>query len=294
MHATALLTGDEVAAAVARPHTIFLLGNGRSGTRYLCDLFRANAADCTALHEPYLRRAAPSMFGRPIYDCTHGDREAIRRAFDRKRRGILSYQTAWYVETNHAFLKSFADVAMESFPDMKLVHVVRNPLASCASQANREEFIERWRIPLRHYYIGGKRYYRWRLTGEEPIYRHFEPGELTLFQTFVVQWIEIENRAQRFLDRYEKRGDCFLLHTPGDLNDPAKLRAMFRYFSVPLRHNEVVLHGVHNRTPGRRHAVTNDHTEQLRRVVERLPAKYLAIFEEPPYAQFEWSRLLAK
>lgn len=149
------------ATSATLPKIVFLLGNGRSGTRFLCGLFHNNVKDCAAVHEPYLRAGAPSMFGRPIFDYTHGRHDRVRTAFVRKLRGILSYQARWYVETNHAFLKSFSDAAMEVFPDMKLVHVGRNPIQVCASQANREEFIHRWHVPFR-FYSGenGRRYYR--------------------------------------------------------------------------------------------------------------------------------------
>jgi hypothetical protein len=283
-------------AATQLPKTVFLLGNGRSGTRFLCGLFRNNAKDCAAVHEPYLRAGAPSMFGPPIYDYTHGRHDRVREAFARKLRGILSYRSQWYVETNHAFLKSFADAAMEVFPDMKLVHVVRNPMQACASQANREEFIHRWHTPFRFYSAeNGRRYYRWRLTGDEPIYQHFGAARLSLFQKFFIQWIEIENRAQQFLDRHDKRGDCFLLHTPGDLNDADKIRRMFEFFEMPLKQGSVVLDGVRNRTPGKQPGATNERLlSEAREVIERLPVEHLDIFRSSPYADYSWSAVLRK
>ena len=277
-----------------QPKTIFLLGNGRSGTRFLCGLFQNNAADCTAVHEPYVTASRPSMFGQAIYDLSHGNHERLRRAFERKARGIRSYRTAWYVETSHAFVMSFADLAVEAFPDLKLVHVVRNPLKVCASQAERETVIHRWRVPLRNYRgDDGRWYFRWRLTGDEPIYQHFFGENLSLFQIFLIQWIELENRAQQFLDRHDKRGECFVLHTPGDLNDAGKVRAMFDFFGLRLKQSEIVLRGPQNRTPGSKR-VEGDSVfrEELQWVVDRLPAEYLAIFGQPPYDRFEWSAML--
>lgn len=282
-------------ALTTPPKTVFLLGNGRSGTRYLCGLFRNNVPDCVAVHEPYLRASSPSMFGRAIFDYTHGQCDRVRDAFARKLRGILSYGTTWYVETNHAFLKSFADAAMEAFPDMKLVHAVRNPLQACASQTHREEFIHRWHVPFRFYSAGnGRRYYRWRLTGDEPIYQYFDDSSLSIFQRFFIQWIEIENRAQQFLDRYDKRGDCFLLHTPADLNDREKIGGMFDFFGMPLKHSEVVLEGIRNLTPGKPRADEAQFRDEAREVIERLPDEYLEIFQRPPYDEFSWTELLEK
>lgn len=280
----------------AQPKTVFLLGNGRSGTRFLCGLFRNNAADCTAVHEPYVTRSRPSMFGLPIYDFAHGNHARLRQAFERKARGIRSYRTQWYVETSHAFVMSFADLAIETFPEMKLVHVVRNPLRVCASQAQRERFIRRWRLPFREYRgDNGRRYFRWRLTGDEPIYQHFAGESLSLFQVFLIQWIELENRAQRFLDRYDKRGDCVVLHTPGDLNVADKVRGMFDLLGMRLKHSAVTLRGSQNRTPGsQRKDDDSSLIHELQCVVDRLPVEFLAIFERPPYSQFAWGSLLQK
>ena len=51
-------------------------------------------------------------------------------------------------------------------------------------------------MPLRHYRGGdGKKYFRWALTGLEPIFSHLAGNPLSRFQWYVVQWIEIENRA---------------------------------------------------------------------------------------------------
>lgn len=276
--------------------TVFLLGNGRSGTTFLCGLFQNNAADCTAVHEPYLGASRPAMFGLPIYDHTHGNLERLRETFERKLRGIRSYRTTWYVETTHAFLMSFADLAIEAFPDMKVVHVVRDPLRVCSSQAERERFIRRWRIPFRDYRgDNGRTYFRWGLTGDEPIFRRFADTDLSAFQRFAVQWIELENRAQRFLDRHDKRRDCFVLHTPGDLNNSAKIQSMFDFFGMRLKHRQVVLRGPRNVTPG---AKTSHDQDQLRRelheVISRLPDEYLETFQRPPYSEMAWQSLLQK
>jgi len=235
------------------------------------------------------------MFGLPIYDRTHGHVEPLRKAWNTKRRGILSYHTKWYIETNHAFLMSFADLAIESFPDMKLVHVVRNPLNVCASQAERLRFIERYLFPVSAYRGRNGRWYgRWSLTGDEPIFEQFVGHELTSFQRFVVQWIELENRAQAFLDRYDKRDECFVLHTPGDLNKADRITDLLRFLGIELRHASVQLEGKQNRTPGDRRASDELLLAELQEVIERLPAKHLDIFTRPPYSEFAWSKFLLK
>jgi hypothetical protein len=289
--------------------TIFTLASGRSGTHFLYELFRRNAADCCCRHEPYGWN--PSMFGRPIYDFAVGDFAAIRRLAERKARIISRCGKPVYVETSHAFLKSWSDLAAEMFPKLKLVHLVRDPLKVAKSEANRHEWLDWFHFPLRNYRGGdGRRYPRWALTMLEPIYREvgcmseakctsavadgaFRPQErthayyaLTLFQRYVIQWIEIENRAIRFLDRFNKHADCITVQSPHELNDPGRVREMFEFLGVKLRRQMLDMGGRQNRNP-RPTVITDQEREEFPAVVARLPASYLEIFRREPYARME-------
>lgn len=265
--------------------TIFTLASGRSGTHFLYELFRRNAADCHARHEPYGWN--PSMFGRPIYDLAVGDIAAIRRLAERKARIIRGCGKPAYVETSHAFLKSWSDVAAELFPDLKLVHLVRDPLKVAKSEANRHAWLDWFRFPLRNYRGGDRRLYpRWALTTLEPIYQHFTAQTLSLFQRYVVQWIEIENRAMRFLDKHRKHDACFTLQSPHELNDPARVRAMFDFLGVKLRRQTLDLGGRQNRNP-RPTVISERERDEFAAVVARLPPEYIEIFRREPYAKME-------
>jgi len=231
------------------------------------------------------------MFGRPIYDYAVGDAAALRRVAERKRRVIANSSRATaYIETSHAFLKSWSDLAIEFFPGMKLVHLVRNPLSVAKSEAIREELIQRWRFPFRNYHGGdGKSYFRWALTGLEPIFSHVAGRELSRFQWYVVQWIEIENRAMRFLQQYGKQADCHTLHSPVELNDSVKVQSLLDFLGLPCS-DKLVLEGRQNRTPGVKNEITERDKQELAEVVGLLPASCLEIFERPPYCDWEWSR----
>ena len=83
---------------------------------------------------------------------------------------------------------------------------MREPLKVAKSETYRHELLNWFHAPLRNYRGGdGRRYFRWALTGLEPIYRSLDNLQLSLFQRYVVQWIEIENRAMQFLDRFQKQ-----------------------------------------------------------------------------------------
>jgi hypothetical protein len=274
--------------------TVFCLASGRSGTHFLYEILRRNTRGVVCRHEPYVWN--PSMFGRPIYDHAVGNDAAVRKLAERKKRVIKGYsRAAGYAETSHAFLKSWADIAIELFPQMKLAHLVRNPLSVAKSEAIREDIIQRWRLPLRNYRGGdGKPYFRWSLTGLEPIFAHIQGKPLTRFQWYVVQWIEIENRAMQFLQKHGKDCDCFTLHSPAELNDSAKVQSLLEFLDLPRRGKEVQLKGSKNRTPGVRTEITDRDKAEFAEVVNLLPVSYKEIFQQPPYSQWEWAKELTK
>ncbi len=256
-------------------NTIFALASGRSGTHFLYELLRRNTRGCICRHETY-SFANPSMFGRPIYDYALGNLDAVRAQVQLKARWIGRQRAEAYAETSHALLKSWFEVAPEFFPQLRLVHLVRNVLEVAKSEANREELVHRWRVPFR--YARGKdsfRFFRWALTGREPIYQQLAGIELSRFQWYVVQWIEIENRARRMLERFALGERCLLLHSPHDLNDPDQIGRLLDFLQLTRRPGPLAIGGRKNRTPGRRTVVTATDEEQARAVIGRLPRQRL-------------------
>lgn len=272
---------------------VFALSSGRSGTRFLSHLFRNNLGGGVSRHEPYFDRGNPTLFGRPIHDHLSGRRDRVHRLLQSKRDWVRRNGGALYVETSHALLKSYHDVVLEYFPQAHFVHLVRDPLKTARSEANRHLLFDQWRVPLRYYRERGKRYFRWALTGEEPIFASFDRGRLTLFQWYVIQWIEIENRAMRFIADNGLQDRCFTLHSPTDLNDPDRIGALFDRFSLPAAGREIVIEGHQNRTPGTRTIIDHREEAEFREVVERLPEDWLRIFHRAPYDQWPWAERLA-
>lgn len=295
--------------------TVFCLSGARSGTKFLSDLVRRNTRDVVCRHEPYGRN--PSMFGRPIYDHAVGDQFGVRRLLEPKRRVIESYgPDAAYMETSHAFLKSWYDLAPEFFPGLQVVHLVRNPLEVARSELHRLEF-GLWRRPIRVVgprgdedasvvprmtldiprsgaYRGGDQrlFFRWGLTGLEPIFSSFDPANLTAYQWFLVQWIEIENRAARFLAPPERRAACFTLESPSSLTDAGTVEQLFDFLDFRRSQRELRLKGDKNHTPGKQTNVGDDERRQLDAVLERVAPAYLEIFAQEPYTRWSWSELL--
>jgi hypothetical protein len=275
--------------------TVFTLASGRSGTSFLCGLLRRNAQGCVVAHEPYLDLRNPTMFGLPIYDHSMGETIPVRELLEKKAQRIGQYAPQVYIETSHAFLKSYWDIAPEFFPDMPVVHLVRNPLQVARSEANRERLIERWRMPFRHYRgRNGRLYFRWSLTGLEPIFGFFDSKNLSRFQWYLIQWIEIENRAIEFLDRFGKRSLCFTLHSPIALNDKTQIEALLQFLQLEPRTGTPIIAGNRNRTPANKTVIGRVEENECREVIERIPERFLRIFQDVPYTNFEWTRWLRK
>jgi hypothetical protein len=272
--------------------TTFTLTSGRSGTYYLKSLFALNAADCTAQHEPYLNWGNPTLFGKSIDDAQAGRIDRIRDLLARKKRHLERCRTRVYFEASHAFLKSAYVAAMEFFPELELIHLIRNPLAVAKSEANREHLLHRLHFPFRYYHADdGQRYFRWSLTGKEPIFQHFRHIQLSPYQRYLLQWIEIENRAMHFLDEHHKHERCFTLHSPADLNDLAKIQQLFDFFGLRLKHQEIILAGRKNRNPHCPTVLTSVDEREFEAVLANLPTKYLQIFTRHPYDSLRGSQL---
>lgn len=274
--------------------TVFALTSGRSGTLALCEMLKRNASHCcTVVHETNNNPWNPSMFGRAIYDHCVGDLDAVRARLRKKSKAVARSRHATYVETSHAFLKSYWDLAHDHFANIKVFHLIRHPLQVAQSEANREAWMNERRSALRTYKgRDGRPYRRWALTGLEPIYGHFDLDRLTLFQRYLVQWIEIENRAMAYLDRFGMHERCLTLHSPRDLNSPQAVSTILQFLEVEPLRADPALPGVQNRTPGYETVVGESQARECREVIERLPAQALSIFQRAPYADQEWSALL--
>ena len=262
---------------------VFVLASGRSGTRFLSGIFKNNVKNCISKHEP-----KPDMFSKSIYYYKEGIFDLIDKEFKKKKQKIMNYNYDVYIETNHSFLKSFSDVAIITFPNMKLIHLIRNPLKVARSELNRQVFLDKIHYPfVRYYKVNNKKYFKWALTWEEYIFKYFDDIELTKYQKYLIQWIEIENRAINFLNKYNKHDDCYTLHTPKDLNDYNKIKELFDFLNVKLKNKEVILKGRKNRTPVKT-IITEEEKRQFKDIIKRIPDKYLEIFKKPPYTNADW------
>lgn len=268
----------------------FTLASARSGTLFLRDVFRTNVRDCASRHEPFFDWGNPTLFGPAIYDAFAGRADRVRERLVRKRAYIERLRESVYLESSHAFLKSAYVAGLDVFPEMRLIHLVRDPLHVAHSETYRETWRRRVHAPF-HFYVGDdrRRHFCWALTGNEEIFQHFKGSHISMFQWYLIQWIEIENRAMRFLDDHQLHQRCFALNSSRDLNDPIKIKAMFAFFELPMKQPRVVLGRRRNKSIGHRTVITAENEREWEDVLRRLPERYLEIFEREPYRELAWS-----
>ncbi|BBL70264.1 sulfotransferase [Methylogaea oryzae] len=274
---------------MSEPIPIFALASGRSGTLHLARLMALNTVDCACRHEPYFDRGNPTLFGPPIDWAAAGDVARIRALLTDKRAAIARYGTGHYLETSHAFLKSAYTAAAEVFPNLRLIHLIRDPLKVAQSEANREALVRRLRLPGRHYRGGdGQTYFRWALTGKEAIFGAFRDEALTPLQWYLLQWLEIENRAMAFLAEHGLASRCFTLRVPEDLNDAEQIERLLAFHGLTRRPGPLRRPRRRNLNPFQPTRIGAEQERQARAVLARLPDGYLALLRQAPYSRCAW------
>jgi len=118
---------------------VFVATTGRSGTLTLAGIC-AELDDVVGLHEPH-----PIMNRELLELANAGDWSPIGRYYDRIKAINIRRDAAgarYYVEANHLFIKTFADLALADFgPTMAVLHLVRPPeeVARSMYQIERSE-----------------------------------------------------------------------------------------------------------------------------------------------------------
>ncbi|MBL8584097.1 MAG: hypothetical protein JNL61_17960 [Rhizobiaceae bacterium] len=279
----------------------FTLSTGRCGTKFLSRLCRDNLEDTVCRHEPYFDRGNPPMFGLSIYDFSIGRHDRIQNDVRAKRDWIERCGAKVYIETSHAFLKSFYQASLDFWPDIRFIHVIRNPMSTARSEANRQIAAERWHLPFRNYWAeDGKSRFAWSLSGLEEIFRSYDLSKLSLFQRYVVEWVEIQNRAMWVIEAAKAHDRCFTLHSPVDLNKPERIQALFDHFGMKTRKAQVIFPTNYskrlsqNRNLRYKTQVSDQDAKEFKDVIDKMPTRYLEIFRREPYASFPWVEMVQR
>lgn len=232
---------NSVTAALARAvyerrcrgleRTVFVATTGRSGTMtfaHICD----QLDDVVALHEPH-----PIMNREVLQLANAGDWDPVRRYYDciksvniRRAAGGARY----YVEANHLFIKTFADLALADLGRrVAVVHLVRPP-----------EQVARSMYQIRESEIGSAEGNGWWLDIRAPTnlidlrVELADDGEYAHpYYRMLWYWYEIEARIDAW--RYRNPHVPFAELATEDLSDPVALGAALD--AVGLEHDSTQL-----------------------------------------------------
>ena len=267
---------------------IFTSTTGRSGTKYLANIINLNSNNASAEHDPYPRGyGMPTIW----YDKGENKKLMVfsRRKLKRLERGkkyehILSRRLPGkmvgrqktgnkmylasqrvlrpyfpsvqikdiYVESTHAFIKSFGDAMYSLRPDLYLIHITRDPLEVAKSFFNRGSIPG----PNNPFLL-------------DPAFRRNIlkiDGRMTDFQRCLWYWFENELRHREFIEKnpVEKIYDM----DTKDLADTEKLKSMFRFFGIAYESIELEADRNKNRVSTE---ITDKDREEARNLLERMP-----------------------
>jgi hypothetical protein len=257
---------------VAERRLIFSINSGRAGSKYLAQLL-GTAAGVESFHE-----AEPKMSGdyiaminaAPLVESREKRRiksAAIAEVLRRSAPDIV------YVETNHAFIKTFYDVVLEDFLNVEVI-ILRRDLALVL-----KSFIELGyfspRNPLAYSWMSSPSAATAALPALAP------DSALDQFDLCIAYLLDIEARAERFQNEYPevRRHEARL----EDLNEIGRLQDFFQPLGLVATAATKDLCGraINERQP-RKQAIANSTTlEECRRrlqdYIERAKARGIQV-----------------
>ncbi len=218
---------------------IFMATTGRSGSKSLARVFEA-ADNAVTYHEPY-----PIMFNHfpDLGYIPEGEerREYFRKLFYTKKcinikRNAIGHR--YYVETNHQFIKNFADLAIEYFKDkIRIIHVFRNPVSVASSFFSIESIPDT--TPRGIVYAIDPKNENNFVKMDDLLYQDGEFKDP--FYKCLWYWYELHTRVKKYKEKYPNVR-WHTMHTD-DMNDRVKLIEMFDNLGVsyiPEKLEEVV------------------------------------------------------
>ena len=254
---------------------IFVSSIGRSGTRYLADLF-SHCTDVDAEHA-----AEPLCHGEIMVDVYNG---VERPEVAAKAQIIESRESrrGTYFESTQLFNRVFAETFLDVFPSVSVIHMLRDPLEVACSYMNRRSYPSHpdrpWRMPLNL----GRSLYRF-------------PQGLTPLQENICDWLENELRFLELKPRFARVAEFNF----ANLQSAEHVCSMFESLGVDYRREDVLRHSVEqdlDRNENRRRTRISrkdlGQAEELLGILAQhgFPA---AVFRQDCYGAFEFCRRLA-
>ncbi len=181
----------------------FVSSIGRSGTRYLSQLF----SSCTTIPSHHL--AEPYCHGEVFRAINHGEYpEDLQTKINRIAE--TEHASGSYFEATPVFIRGLAPTLLERGFEIKVIHLLRDPLEVARSYANRDSYPSHSNRP-------------WRLPLNLPRSLLKVPPGLSPFQENLCDWLENELRYHAFAPRFAGTVDWLFT----DYDSPAVMAHSF-------------------------------------------------------------------
>ena len=267
---------------------VFVSTTGRTGTKYLANVVNINSENATAEHDPYPRgygmpmvwydkgedKKLERLSKRKIKRLERGKKhEAIlnkgvmkkmvgrersnKKIYTASQRVLRSYLPSVqikdvYVESTHAFIKSFGYSMYSLRPDMYLIHLTRDPLEVAKS------FLNRGSIP------GPNNPFLLDPAFKKNILKI--DWNMTDFQKCLWYWFENELRHREFVENNPIER-VYQIDTK-ELTDVEKLKDMFKFFGITYGRIELKADRNKNKVPTE---ITDKDMKEAGILLEKMP-----------------------
>jgi hypothetical protein len=253
---------------------IFASSIGRSGTRYLAELF-SRCTDAVAEHA-----AEPLCNGQVMIDVYNG---IARNEVEEKAQIIAEIVASRciYFESNQLFTRILAGTFLDRFPSVSIIHLLRDPVEIACSYMNRKSYPSHtdrpWRLPL---------------NLERALFKF--PESMTPFQENLCDWLENELRYLELKSRFDRIAEFRF----ADIQSVEHICELFDSLDVPYRRGDVIYHTAKqdlDRNANRRKTrISQKYLRQTQELIETLRQLDFPVsgFRQNVYEQFEFTRQL--
>jgi hypothetical protein len=209
---------------------IFVATTGRSGSESLSRIFDA-VDGSVCFHEPY-----PNMFN--DYPEGINEKEYFRKLFYKRKRINIKRSAKtnlYYLETNHSFVKNFADFAINEFGyRIIIIHLVRDVTAVARS------FYKIGSIPGvtsrgKIYLIDPRN--KSNIIGMSDVLFDDNKFKHDAYKC-LWYWYEIQTRIKALKIKY--KNTVFYRLDTNELNDFGMLKTMFNELDIPVNENKLI------------------------------------------------------
>lgn len=260
---------------------IFTSTTGRSGTKYLANIVNNNALNATAEHDPY-----PRGYDTPIrwYD-NREDKKLLKLAkrkikrLNRKSKILRTFAypdqnkilpenrfsnrlknfipkvelKEIYLESTHAFIKSFGESMYDLTPDLYIIHLTRSPFEVAKSFFNRRSIPG----PNNPYLL-------------DPNFKRNKIKlsiNMTDYQKCLWYWFETEVRHKDFLEKHDV--EKVIEIDVDDLNDEKKVKKMLKELGITYK-KEIYLDVGRNKNK-KATMITSKDIKEAKELIEVIP-----------------------